>query len=109
MVTINNPTEEFLKKARAFLRINIDDGVINTEIKTLIGACKRDLIRNGITSKMANSEEDGLIVTAVLLYLKAEFGLDNKNYEKYRNSYETLRTELALTDDYISEADENVE
>lgn len=106
---IKKPTEEFMKKARAFLRISINDEVINTEIETLISSCKQDLIRNGITSKMANSEEDGLIVAAVLLYLKAEFGLDNKNYEKYRNSYEILRTELALTDNYISEADNNVE
>ncbi len=102
-------SKEFLKKARGFLRITIDDDVINTEIKTLITACRQDLIRNGITSKMANSEEDGLIISAVLLYLKAEFGLDNKNYEKFRNSYETLRTELSLTDFYISEATDNVE
>ena len=40
---------------------------------------------------------------AVLLYLKAEFGLDNKNYDKFRSSYEELRTELSLTDDYVTE------
>ncbi len=106
---IQKPTEEFMKKARGRLRITINDEVINAELEQLIISCKRDLVRNGITSKKANSEEDGLITMAVFLYLKSEFGLDNKNYEKYRNSYEILRTELALTDDYISEDDINVE
>lgn len=104
-IVITEVTENFLKNARSFLRITTEDEVINTEIKTLIKSCRQDLIRNGITSNMANNEEDGLITAAVLLYLKAEFGLDNKNHEKYRSSYETLRTELALTDDYVSEAD----
>ena len=77
-------SDELMKKARGFLRITIEnDEVINTEITTLIKACRQDLIRNGITSTKAESEEDSLIETAILLYLKAEFGLDNKNYEKY--------------------------
>lgn len=103
-------SDKLMKKARGFLRITIeDDEVINTEITTLIKACRQDLIRNGITSTKAESEEDSLIETAILLYLKAEFGLDNKNYEKYRNSYETLRTELSLTSDYVNEVVKNVE
>ena len=102
-------SDELMKKARGFLRITIEnDEVINTEITTLIKACRQDLIRNGITSTKAESE-DSLIETAILLYLKAEFGLDNKNYEKYRNSYETLRTELSLTSDYVNEVVKNVE
>lgn len=97
-------SEEFLAEARGCLRITTkDDKVINTEIESLIRACQRDLIRNGITPSLANDFEDSLIKMAVLTYLKAEFGLDNKNYDKFRSSYETLRTELAITDDYITE------
>jgi len=104
----NKISTEFLKEARGFLRIAADDTVINNEITTLIKACQKDLIRNGITPTMANKHEsDSLIKMAVLLYLKAEFGLDNKNYDKFRTSYETLRTELALTDNYISESTES--
>ncbi len=103
--TINN---EFLAEARGFLRIATDDTVINNEITTLIKACQKDLIKNGITPTMAiKYDSDSLIKMAVLLYLKAEFGLDNKNYEKFRSSYETLRTELALTDEYITETKES--
>ena len=102
-------SKEFLAKARGFLRITEDDDVINAEIETHIKACRMDLIRNGITSKKANSMEDSLIESAIFLYLKAEFGLDNKNYDKFRSSYETLRTELSLTDSYVSEVSDNVE
>lgn len=96
-------SKEFLDKARGFLRVTTNDTVINTEITTLIRACQRDLIRNGITPSLAYDLKDSLIEMAVLLYLKAEFGLDNKNYDKFRASYEELRTELALTDDYVTE------
>ena len=83
-------SKEFVDKAKGFLRITTNDTVIDTEITTLIRACQRDL-------------KDSLIEMAVLLYLKAEFGLDNKNYDKFRSSYEELRTELSLTDDYVTE------
>lgn len=99
----NEISKEFLADARGILRITTDDTVINTEIVNLIKACQKDLIRNGITPSLANGLEDSLIKMAVLTYLKAEFGLDNKNYDKFRASYEQLRTELAMTDFYITE------
>lgn len=98
---------ELLTEVRGFLRITVDDTVINNEITTLIKACQKDLIKNGITSTKAEDTGDSLIKMAILLYCKAEFGLDNKNYDKFRASYETLRTELALTDDYITESEES--
>lgn len=103
MSELKKISPEFLVKAKGFLRITTNDTVIDTEITTLIKACQRDLIRNGITPRLAYDLKDSLIEMAVLLYLKAEFGLDNKNYDKFRASYEELRTELSLTDDYITE------
>lgn len=96
-------SKDFLEKAKGFLRVTVDDTVINSEIETLIKACQKDLIRNGITPTIAEDKKDSLIEMAIFLYLKAEFGLDNKNYDKYRASYEQLRTELSLTDEYITE------
>ena len=93
----------FLVKAKGVLRITTNDTVINSEIETLIRACQRDLIRNGITPSLVYDLEDSLIEMAVLTYLKAEFGLDNKNYDKFRSSYEQLRADLSLTDDYVTE------
>ena len=96
-------SKEFLDKAKGFLRITTNDTVIDTEITTLIRACQRDLIRNGITPSLVYDLEDSLIEMAVLTYLKAEFGFDNKNYDKFRSSYEQLRADLSLTDDYVTE------
>lgn len=96
-------SKEFLAEARGILRITTDDTVINTEIVNLIKACQQDLIRNGITPSLVYDLEDSLIEMAVLTYLKAEFGLDNKNYDKFRSSYEQLRADLSLTDDYVTE------
>lgn len=98
-----NVSEDFLIKARGCLRISTNNSVINGEIESLIKACQRDLIRNGITPQLAYDLKDSLIEMAVLTYLKAEFGLDNKNYDRFRASYETLRTELSLTDFYTNE------
>lgn len=93
----------FLEEAKGILRITTDDKIINGEIEALIRSCQSDLIRNGITPKLAYDLKDSLITKAVFSYLKAEFGLDNKNYEKFRDSYEKLRTELALTEYYTNE------
>lgn len=103
MSELKKISPEFLVKAKGVLRITANDTVINSEIETLIRACQRDLIRNGITPSLVYDLEDSLIEMAVLTYLKAEFGLDNKNYDKFRSSYEQLRADLSLTDDYVTE------
>ena len=103
MSELKKISPEFLVKAKGVLRITTNDTVINSEIETLIRACQRDLIRNGITPRLVYDLEDSLIEMAVLTYLKAEFGLDNKNYDKFRSSYEQLRADLSLTDDYVTE------
>ena len=103
MSELKKISPEFLVKAKGVLRITTNDTVINSEIETLISACQRDLIRNGITPSLVYDLEDSLIEMAVLTYLKAEFGLDNKNYDKFRSSYEQLRADLSLTDDYVTE------
>lgn len=103
MSELKKISPEFLVKAKGVLRITTNDTVINSEIEILIRACQRDLIRNGITPSLVYDLEDSLIEMAVLTYLKAEFGLDNKNYDKFRSSYEQLRADLSLTDDYVTE------
>ena len=103
MSELKKISPEFLVKAKGVLRITTNDTVINSEIETLIRACQRDLIRIGITPSLVYDLEDSLIEMAVLTYLKAEFGLDNKNYDKFRSSYEQLRADLSLTDDYVTE------
>lgn len=103
MSELKKISPEFLVKVKGVLRITTNDTVINSEIETLIRAGQRDLIRNGIAPNLVYDLEDSLIEMAVLTYLKAEFGLDNKNYDKFKSSYEQLRADLSLTDDYVTE------
>ncbi len=99
---MQNISQQFVYDARRYVRIshNRHDG----EIIDLIGAARADLLLGGIIASKANSETDSLIRRAVFLYVKAEFGLDNDDSEKYRDSYETLKKHLQLSDEYTKEA-----
>lgn len=84
------------EKIRAALRISSTSAKITEEIEDCIGACKVDLQNDGV--KVIN-ETDKLIIRAITLYCKAEFGFNN-NAEKFRQSYDTLKMRLALSGEY---------
>ena len=63
----------------------------------LINACKKDLETAGVKNI---DEEDSLIIQAVKTYCKANYGLDNKDSEKYQASYEMQKQKLSLCGDY---------
>ena len=89
-------------KMRAALRISSTSDKITTEITDCIAACKADLQNDGVK---AVDENDALIIRAVTLYCKAEFGYNDKA-EKFRQSYDTLKMRLALSQEYnVSETD----
>ena len=55
------------------------------------------------------NETDALVIRAITLYCKSEFGFDDKA-EKFRQSYDTLKMRLALSGEYntapqVSETD----
>lgn len=84
-----------MEKIKQALRIKISS--LDDEITDLIEACKIDLKLAGIKKI---SEDDPLIQQAIKVYCKANFGLDNKDSEKYQRSYESLKVSLALCGDY---------
>lgn len=92
-------SERYLVTFRAALRINhtkFDD-----EISDLIAAARYDLcVLGGIKSEKVRDETDPLIKRAITSYVKAEFGLDNDDADKYRSSYEALKKHLMMSDDY---------
>ncbi len=95
-------SQQLLYDARRYVRTNHThhDG----EIIDLIEAARADLLLGGISASKVESENDALIKRAILLYVKANFGLDNPDSEKYANSYETLKKHLQLSDEYTKEA-----
>ena len=84
-----------LEKVKLALRITAN--VFDDEIKGLIDAAKKDLDISGVAKI---EESDALIIRAVILYCKANFGLDNKDSEKYQKSYDLLKQHLSLSGDY---------
>lgn len=84
-----------LEKVKLALRIKSIK--LDEEIEDLIGACKIDLSISGVRKI---NEEDPLIQRAVIIYCKANFGMDNKESEKYQKSYDLLKQSLSLCGDY---------
>ena len=97
-----NISEQYVYSVRRYLRINHTH--FDAEITDLIGAAQADLLLGGIKAAKVEDESDALIKRAIVCYVKAEFGLDNADAEKYRNSYEMLKRHLQLSSEYIEEA-----
>jgi len=91
-----------LEKVKVNLRISstsFDDG----EITPLIDAAKADLISAGVDSVMVTAGTDALIVRAICVYVKANFGFDNPDADRLTQSYEMLKTHLSIAEDYAQE------
>lgn len=84
-----------LEKIKLALRIKT--AMFDDEITDLLEACKIDLRLAGVNKI---EETDPLIQRAVILYCKANFGLENKDSVRYQNSYDMLKTSLSLAGDY---------
>lgn len=81
--------------------LRISNNKFDTEITDLIQSASTDLHISGVDGVCAFSpEEDTLIKRAVILYCKANFGLDNVESEKYQKSYDALKIHLALAFEY---------
>ena len=84
-----------LEKVKLALRIK--NNKLDDDITDLIDACKIDLSISGVKKI---DETDALVIQAVKLYCKANFGLDNKDSEKYQKSYNMLKNSMAWCGDY---------
>ena len=91
-------SSEYVAAIRQRLRLTTDD--FDNEITDLINAARADLAL-GVVEEKANDETDPLILKAVETYVRAEFGLDNDDAERYRASYKEQRNGLTLSDKYI--------
>ena len=91
-------SEQFVKDIRDRLRIKHTS--LDKEITDLIGEARADLLSVGILSSKVCAEEDMLIRRAIFTYIKAEYGLDNTDSEKYRASYEAQKIHLANMEEY---------
>lgn len=82
--------------------LRITTTLLDAEIEDLIDSAKADLILSGVLENKL-LDTDMLIKRAIILYCKANFGLDNKDSEKYMTSYISLKTHLTLSQEYTVE------
>lgn len=67
------------------------------EIQDLIDSAVADLKLSGVANLV---ETDPLIKRAVITYVKANFGYDNPEAERFQRSYDLLKMHLTLSADY---------
>lgn len=82
-----------LEQVKAALRVVADD--FDGELGDIIDAAKRDLGIYNVKVK----DDDPLIVRAVVLYCKANFGFDPDG-PRYQAAYDMLKGSLGLAGDY---------
>ncbi|MGG3456054.1 head-tail connector protein [Paenibacillus rhizolycopersici] len=87
-----------LEKIKKALRIS--NAAFDEEVTDLISAAQHDLELSGVIHEKAVSEDDSLIVRAVTVYCKANFGFDNPDAEKLQESYVMIKTHLTLSAEY---------
>lgn len=95
---------EYLTSIRQYMRLT--STIHDSELEDLINAARADLVLGGVLPAKTEDEQDPLIMRAVATYVKAEFGLDNDDSEKYRAAYKEQRNGLALSDSYIASEQE---
>lgn len=79
---------------KVFLRVKSD--AFDVEIDTLIAAAKTDLMRRGVPeSALADGSENALVKQAIILYVKAYFGYDNDEADRFLESYEQTAQEVS--------------
>ncbi|WP_435530174.1 head-tail connector protein [Paenibacillus vini] len=87
-----------LEKIKKTLRIT--SAAFDEEVEDLISAARNDLKLAGVITEKADSETDPLIVRAITVYAKANFGFDNPDVEKLQKSYNMIKCHLTLSQEY---------
>lgn len=97
-------SSEYLSDIRLRVRSSVDK--LDGEIKDLILAARADLVRGGVLPARAEDETDPLVKQAISTYVKAEFGLDNDDADKYRASFRNQKIALSMASEYIEPTEE---
>ena len=97
-------SSEYLSDIRLRVRSSVDK--LDGEIKDLILAARADLVRGGVLPARAADETDPLVKQAISTYVKAEFGLDNDDADKYRATFRSQKIALSMASEYIEPTEE---
>lgn len=94
--------DNYLSKAKQILSIISTATLKDEEIKLFISAGILELERSGVDT----SSFDELITTAIMMYVKANFGnVDIKNKELAQRTFDSLEKSLSQSENYRKESD----
>lgn len=88
-----------LDDVKATLRISSTNTSYDGEVTDLINAAIADLGLSGVDPDKIDSD-DPLIKRAITVYVKAHFGWDNPDAERFAKAYDMLKAHLTLSQDY---------
>lgn len=86
---------KLLDACRAALRIPDFCNDFDEEIADVIDAARAELVAGGVSDAKAHDDEDGRVRLAIKVYVKANFGMDNPDAEKFMRSFETMLTSMS--------------
>lgn len=95
------PNQTLIEKVKLSARISGD--AFDDDVQDMIESAREELIQSGVSRKMAESEDDPLIIRALKIYTKANFGIDSPNAYRFQRSFESLTRHLSMAGDYNDE------
>lgn len=84
-----------LDACRAALRIPAFCNDFDEEIADVIDAARAEMVAGGVSDAKAHDDEDGRVRLAIKVYVKANFGMDNPDAERFVKSFETMLTSMS--------------
>lgn len=92
-----------LDACRASLRIPDFVNDYDEEISDEIDAARTELVAGGVRPEKANDDEDGRIRLAIKVYVKANFGMDNPDADRFMKSFDCMLTSMSGDSAYRKE------
>ncbi len=84
-----------LDACRAALRIPAFCNDYDDEIADVIEAARAELVAGGVADAKANDDSDGRVRLAIKVYVKANFGMDNPDAERFMKSFDVMLTSMS--------------
>lgn len=92
-----------LNACRAAVRIPAFCTDYDGEISDAIDAARAEMVAGGVRPEKAADDEDGRIRLAIKVYVKANFGMDNPDAERFMKSFDCMLTSMSGDSAYRTE------
>ena len=86
---------KLLDACRAALRIPAFVNDYDEEITDVIEAARSEMVAGGVSDVKAHDDEDGRVRLAIKVYVKANFGMDNPDAERFMKSFDAMLTSMS--------------